>query len=100
MAVRMVGTDTEGVCWTGIRRGNHIDWESDTGLSGTETVRDNHDGTLTGLSSTGDVSPCDHTQDGWDGRGVVPDGTYESIEDDDDDDDDDDDNDDDDDDDD
>jgi len=71
---RISGDDTAGRHWEGERHGNTIEWKSNDGLKGTETVRDNPDGTTTGISSTGDVVPCHYDGETW--HGNCPSGDY------------------------
>lgn len=75
----ITGTDDAGRDWSGEIGDNgdgtaSISWESDDGLTGTETVEVNEDGTMTGVDSEGDVVPCDYDGERWEGH--CPAGTY------------------------
>ncbi len=73
------GTDSDGREWNGTRDGDEIYWESDDGLSGTETVDRSSDGTMRGKRTTGDVVPCDYDGRRW--HGDCPPGEYKESED-------------------
>lgn len=84
--VTIRGTDTQGVKWTGVVRSDDddddestIDWESDHGHSGTETVKRNSNGTMTGTKATDGVVPCEYDGEVWTSRdpGDCPSGEYE-----------------------
>lgn len=72
MSGRITADDDAGRHWEGEREGNTITWESNDGLKGTETLDNNGNG----VSTTGDVVPCDYADDGT-YTGDCPSGTYE-----------------------
>jgi len=71
------GTDTAGREWTGEREGDQINWTSNDGLQGTETVEGGGDN-MHGTDATGDVVPCDYDGSTWEGD--CPSGDYEETE--------------------
>jgi hypothetical protein len=69
---KFFGRDERGTFWEGEKSGNTIKWEGSNGKKGTETVRDNGDGTMTGTSATGQVVPVNYDGEKWSGGNCIP----------------------------
>lgn len=61
------GWDKAGREWHGTKKGDTIEWESTDGLKGSERVVDLGNGRMRGVSTTGDVVPCDYDGETWEG---------------------------------